>query len=274
VLTRERLQRIRQRSRDDLTAVESFWELFTSHVYGQGMYSPGDAATMLDRIARRRDITVSDALRRTAIQASGGHPALLRALFWILHDDPSAAADAPALLHVAKVSEECAKIWHDLLPEEQHLARLLASDLPLGDTNVAPLADLRMKEIAVGEPARLFSPIFSAYVRQQDGVDVSGIVLDPSLRQVWLNGQPPAEPLSPLEFNLLEYLARNAGKVCRREDILRALYRDDALEANDERLDTVLRRLREALGEDARNPRYLFTHRGVGVRLVQGRVQE
>jgi DNA-binding winged helix-turn-helix (wHTH) protein len=274
VLTREQLQRIRQRSRDDLIAVESFWELFTSHVYGLGMYGANDAATAIERIARRRDIKVSDTLRRTVIDASGGHPALLRALFWILHDHQSATAQATELLQAAKISEECAKIWNDLLPEEQHLARLLASDLAIGDADAALLADLRMKEIVVGEPTRLFSPIFSAYVRQQDGIDVSGIIIDPSFRQVWLNGRPLAEPLSPLEFNLLEYLARNAGKVCRREDILRALYHDSALDANDERLDTVLRRLREALGEDARNPRYLFTHRGVGVRLVQGRVQE
>ena len=54
---------------------------------------------------------------------------------------------------------------------------------------------------------------------------------------------------------------------------MRELYGKQVYNANDERLDTILRRLREALGEDARNPRYLITHRGMGVQLKQGGIQ-
>jgi DNA-binding response OmpR family regulator len=91
---------------------------------------------------------------------------------------------------------------------------------------------------------------------------------------VCVDGRWLDEALTPLEFSMLAYLARHAGTICRREAILTALYPDEAIEANDERIDTLLRRLREALGEDGRKPRHLITHRRVGIRLAQGQVVE
>ncbi len=273
VITREPLQTIRQRAATDLVVVEAFWELFTAHVFGLGMYTANDAAAMIERMARRRGATISAELRDMVITLSGGHPGLLQALFWELLDTPDRAVEIANLLRVAQISQECAKIWNDLPVEEQHLARGIATGLPLRDPAASALANLRLKGIIRGEALQLFSPVFAAYIAQQSGA-MAGIVVNPGLRQVWVDGQMLTEALSPLEFNLLEYLARNAGKVCRRDDILRALYTDQTFDTNDERLDTLLRRLRAALGEDARNPRHLITHRGVGVQLVQGRVQE
>jgi DNA-binding winged helix-turn-helix (wHTH) protein len=274
VMTRERLQRVRQRARDDLPAVEAFCELFTSHVYGLGMYSPSDAKTMLDRIAERRGAVLDSDLQRAILAGGGGHPGLLRAVFWALHDTPAGKAGAAALLQIDVVAEECAKIWNDLLPEEQYIFRSIAADAAQIPSDNPALSDLQLKEIVVGMPPALFSPLFRDYALNQAG-DMSGIVVAPRMRQVWLDGQPLAKVLAPLEFTLLEYLARNASQVCRREDILRELYqKEQYIDVNDERLDTLLRRLRETLKEDARNPRYLITHRGVGIQLANGRVRE
>lgn len=270
VMTRERLQRMRA----DLTAVEPFWELFTSHTYGLGIHNEIDATTMLDRIAQRRGISAPDNLRRAALDASGGHPGLLRAVFWALHDAPGPAADAADLLRIDAVAGECAKIWNDLLPEERQVVSIIASGPASRALDAPALPDLRLKQLVVGDPPALFSPLFGAYAQSQISKDMAGIVVYPRLRQVWIDGRPLEKPLSPLEFNLLEYLARHAGEVCERDDILRHLYNDQQDTPGDDRLDTLLRRLRETLGEDARRPRYLVTHRGVGFQLVNGRVEE
>jgi DNA-binding winged helix-turn-helix (wHTH) protein len=270
VMTREQLQH----SRDDRAAVESFWELFTSHIYGLGMYGASDANMMIDRMAQRRGIDVPDELRQTVLAVSGGHSGLLRAVFWALQGGPSAAVGYDKLLLVDAIAQECAKIWGDLLPEEQQIVRVIATEsteLALDDPT---LANVQLKQLVRGDPPALFSPLFAAYARQQAGIDMSGIVVAPRLRQVWLDGKPLAKVLSPLEFSLLEYLARRAGEVCHREDILRELYKEQAFDTNDERLDTLVRRLRETLTEDARNPRYLITHRGIGFQLANGRIQE
>lgn len=274
VVTRERLPRMRQRGKQNLQADEAFWELFASHTYGLGMYSEQDAITMFERITARHAISVSPAYQEAVLSLSGRHPALLRAVMWELYDTYK-ENDTPAnLVQAERIAEECAKLWHDLFPEEQQIVRAIGAGRHQPANDSAAQADLRLKEVIVSEPPRLFSPLFAAYAVQQGGATQDGIVVDLNFRQVWFDDRLLPESLAPLEFSLLEHLARNVGKICRREDLLRALYQDDALDANDERLDTVLRRLREALGEDARSPRYIFTHRGVGLQLTKGGIRE
>lgn len=274
-LTRERLPQARERACADAAAVESFWEMFDPHVFGLGMYEAADARQMLSRIGRRQGQELSEQLQLTAIAASGGHPALLRAIAWSMLRGLVSTATPEALAALSSVAAECAKLWSDLPPEEQYVVQRLVAGLPEHEEHDgAALDDLSLKEIIRGAPPRLFAPTFAAYVRRQVGAGAEGVVVDLRQRLVWVDSQCLDGSLTPLEFGLLEYLARHAGQVCRREDILAALYPDESLEAGDERIDTLLRRLREALGEDGRNPRHLVTHRGVGIQLTQGGLRE
>ncbi len=272
-ITRERLSRARQRARNDLDAVESFWEMFEPHTFGLGMHEEADAREVLERIAWRRGATFTPAVAQAVLDTSGGHPALIRALAWTadeqwLDQSPERIAALP------EVAQECAKLWNDLLPDEQRVVRHLAAGLDMCDADQETLADLRLIELIRGEPPQLFASVFAAYVRSQGGVSGEGIVVARRQRRVWVDGRLLPGQLPPLEFNLLVYLAERAGTVCPREEILGALYPEERLEANDERIDTLLKRLRDSLGDDGRNPRYLITHRGVGVRLARGRVEE
>lgn len=270
VMTRERLQRLRS----DLKAVEAFWELFASHTFGLRMYSPGDARTMLERLAARRNDELDFIREQLILRISGRHPGLLRAVFWVLSGAANTDHSWEALLEKSSIADECAKIWDDFLPDEQRLVRIIAADLPIRDPHVPAMAELRLKGVVEGEPPELFSSLFVEYIRRQAEVEVSGIVVDAHQRQVWLDGQLLAKPLPRLEFQMLVYLARNAGTICKREAILEELYPGQGHVKNDERLDTILRRLREVLNEDAQNPRYLITHRGVGVQLTLGHIEE
>jgi DNA-binding winged helix-turn-helix (wHTH) protein len=267
VMTRERLQR----GRADLQAAEAFWELFSSHVYGLGMYSESDAQAILSRLASRRSISLTPEVEQSILRESGGHPALQRAVFWALSDADSRVSDTISLLKLPAIAEECAKIWDDLAPEEQQLARTIVLALPERRLDESALRELRLKGIIKGDPPVLFSPLFETFILQQRGADTSGIVVNPRLRQVWVDGQPLNKQLSRLEFALLEYLVRHAGSVVSRDRIMLELYQQND---TDERLDNLVRRLRDALGEDARNPRYLLTHRGAGVQIAQGRIEE
>lgn len=269
VITRDRLQQLRP----DAQQVEAFWDLFSAHVCNIGMYSEHDAQVMLERLAGRSDSQLEATQQRAVLEWSGCHPGLLRAIFWAMQALPCLPGDVAALLDIPSISEECAKIWNDLTLDEQHLARMIAAGLPTGQLAPVTLVELRLKELVVGNPPMLFAPIFTAYVLRQSGTSRPGVTVNLRLRQVWIDGLLLDKALSRLEFSMLSYLAQHAGTVCKREDILRELYPDDAYDVNDERLDTVLRRLREALNEDARNPRYLITHRGVGVQLTQGQIQ-
>lgn len=268
-ITRGRLQRVRQRTRNDLAAVESFWEIFDPHVFGLGMCNTDDARLVLERIASRNCGTVDDELVAAALALTGGHPALLRTMYWKYFSSSAALPTIDEIIAVPEIARECGKLWQDLLADEQQLVRTIAS----GGDPVEPgetLAELRLKELVCDEPPRLFSPIFHAYVQQHSATDASGVLVDRRQRLVWVDGRQLASRLAPLEFSLIEYLAERSGQVCTRDEILAALYPDDHVDSTDDRIDTLVRRLRESLGEDGRRPRYVLTVRGVGLQLAQG----
>ena len=69
------------------------------------------------------------------------------------------------------------------------------------------------------------------------------------------------------EFELLLALARRAGEVVSKRDLLSEVWQL-AWGGSDRTVDVHLSWLRRKLGETAADPRYLLSVRGVGVRLV------
>ncbi|MCB9617450.1 MAG: response regulator transcription factor [Sandaracinus sp.] len=76
--------------------------------------------------------------------------------------------------------------------------------------------------------------------------------------------------LTTYEFALLRALAERPGRVLSREQLLH-LVKGSADEAFDRSVDVHVSRLRQKLGDDPRNPRWLKTVRGVGYMLAATR---
>jgi DNA-binding response OmpR family regulator len=73
--------------------------------------------------------------------------------------------------------------------------------------------------------------------------------------------------LSPKEFELLDYLMNNPGRVFSREELLEHVW--GPWEVDDRRVvDVYICRLREKIEEDPSQPRSLLTRRGQGYILV------
>ena len=68
------------------------------------------------------------------------------------------------------------------------------------------------------------------------------------------------------EFRLLEHLARHAGRVFTRDQLLDAVWRDTAF-VTPRSVDVYVRRIREKIERDPENPRHLRTVRGAGYRF-------
>jgi len=73
--------------------------------------------------------------------------------------------------------------------------------------------------------------------------------------------------LSRKEFDLLAELARNAGRVVTREDLMSRVW-DENWFGSTKTLDVHIRWLRQKLGDAPESPRYLHTVRGVGFRFT------
>jgi len=96
-------------------------------------------------------------------------------------------------------------------------------------------------------------------------LELDDLRIMPAAREVWLRDE--RIKLTPKEFDLLEYLARNAGSIVPRERILDRVWGED--EYIDPRTLAVhIRWLREKLEDDPSNPRRLLTVRGEGYRLM------
>jgi DNA-binding response OmpR family regulator len=69
--------------------------------------------------------------------------------------------------------------------------------------------------------------------------------------------------LTPVEFRLLTYLARNAGKVLTFEQILTNVWGNEYRGSMDY-VHVYISHLRRKLGEDTKTPRYILTLHGIG----------
>jgi DNA-binding response OmpR family regulator len=75
-------------------------------------------------------------------------------------------------------------------------------------------------------------------------------------------------PLTPVEFKLLVTLVAADGRALTRDQLLDAVYGADDGDILDRTIDVHIGRLREKLGDDAEQPRYVMTVRGVGYRAA------
>jgi two-component system response regulator RstA len=92
-------------------------------------------------------------------------------------------------------------------------------------------------------------------------ISLGGLTIDAGSREVFLCGQPII--FTTVEFDLLWYLARNAGTVVSRNDIHMTIYNRE-YNGMDRSIDMYISRLRQKLEDDQAAPRLLKTVRGTG----------
>jgi DNA-binding winged helix-turn-helix (wHTH) protein len=72
--------------------------------------------------------------------------------------------------------------------------------------------------------------------------------------------------LAPRAFDMLEFLIRNAGRLVTHEGLLTALWPNQWVQP--EVIKTHVRSIRSVLEDDARQPRFIETHRSRGYRFI------
>ena len=92
-------------------------------------------------------------------------------------------------------------------------------------------------------------------------IRVGGVELDAESRRVSVRGE--AIELTRRQFDLLEFFLRNSGRVHSRESLLEQVW-DMAATQDVNAVEVQVRRLREAIGDDLREPKVLRAVRGVG----------
>ena len=92
-------------------------------------------------------------------------------------------------------------------------------------------------------------------------IEAGDLVINKETYTVTRKGEPIK--LSATEFKLLVFLAERMGKIFNRDQILDAIWRDEAF-VEPRTVDVHIRRLRSQIEEDPAQPRYIKTMRGIG----------
>ncbi|HEX8053613.1 MAG TPA: response regulator transcription factor [Thermoleophilaceae bacterium] len=98
-----------------------------------------------------------------------------------------------------------------------------------------------------------------------DAIQIGDVRLDPARRTVTRGGGDV--DLARKEFELLQYLMENAGRVVTRDRLLEEVW-DMNWFGSTKTLDVHVSAVRKKLGDDPAAPRYLHTVRGVGFRFT------
>jgi two-component system response regulator RegX3 len=95
-------------------------------------------------------------------------------------------------------------------------------------------------------------------------IEVGPVRMDTDRHVISVNGEQVSIPLK--EFELLEFLMRNAGRVLTRIQLIDRVWGSDYV-GDTKTLDVHIKRLRAKIEKDPANPEYIQTVRGMGYKM-------
>jgi DNA-binding response OmpR family regulator len=165
--------------------------------------------------------------------------------------------DGSAVLSMLRAVSDVPVIVATARDDEAEMVRIL--DLGADDYVIKPFTASQIT-------ARIRAVLRRQGRTEEDPViTIGGLVIDTRSYEVTVDGKPVE--LARKEFELLLALARRAGEVVSKRDLLSEVWQL-AWGGSDRTVDVHLSWLRRKLGESASEPRYIHSVRGVGVRLM------
>ena len=167
-----------------------------------------------------------------------------------------------------------------LVTHERERSQIERQDMQVDDYILKPLQKeelhacvrtllRRRKRSGRQRPPRVFRHRERGGVYEEPLVVGEDLCIDRARRTV-RQGNHPLDVSSPVLFDLLVYLVLHRGIVLTREQLLRSVWGYDttSMDASDARtVDVHMHWLRELLNDDAENPHWIQTVRGVGYRF-------
>ncbi|MDQ0215343.1 DNA-binding response OmpR family regulator [Oikeobacillus pervagus] len=106
--------------------------------------------------------------------------------------------------------------------------------------------------------------MLGTYEGIQQVIDVHGLTLDQSAKEVAVNGEPVK--LTPIEYKIMELLMIHAGRVFSIGEIYERVWKEPSFNAENT-VAVHIRKIREKIEIDPKNPRYLKVVWGIGYKI-------
>ena len=195
--------------------------------------------------------------------------------------DPVVTGGAEDLQHIMRTEKPQLVLLDLVLPGSDGIERLKAvpelSDVPVIFISGYGRDETVVRALNAGAADYIVKPFSPTELVARVGAALRGhdepgpftlgdLAIDYGRRQVTLAGE--VVDLTATEFDLLQELSRAAGRVVTHETLLRRVW-DHREKAKPNLIRIFVRNLRRKLGDEAANPTYIFSERGVGYRMPE-----
>ncbi len=106
--------------------------------------------------------------------------------------------------------------------------------------------------------------IYNNEKEEKNIIEINGLIIDKEKHKCLLYDKEI--DLTPMEFDILLYLATNRGKVISSEELFENVWKEKYFDSNNTVM-VHIRRIREKLNENTKNPKFIKTVWGVGYKI-------
>ena len=106
--------------------------------------------------------------------------------------------------------------------------------------------------------------IYNNEKEEKNIIEIDGLIIDKEKHKCLLYDKEI--DLTPMEFDILLYLATNRGKVISSEELFENVWKEKYFDSNNTIM-VHIRRIREKLNENTKNPKFIKTVWGVGYKI-------
>lgn len=148
-----------------------------------------------------------------------------------------------------------------LTAKDTELDKVLGLEMGADDYVTKPFSTRELLARVKAHLRRAGNQGSAASQAEPKGIRIHQLLIDSDMYLVYKNGVPL--DLTHREFELIQYMAKNAGKVMTREHLLQTVWGYDYY-GDVRTVDVTIRRLREKIEDDPSKPEYITTRRGLG----------
>lgn len=203
--------------------------------------------------------------KKELIALTGGHGKISRLAYEsVLSEDGKISDLKYFLLQRSVINKSLSQIWDYLSPAEQNFLRVKAK------TEKENKDYKYLENIGLLKNGKIAIPLFEEYIKTAPVEKTENIRFDAEKNEILKGAEQITERLSPSEFRLLRFMLLNPDKICEKDEIIQAVWKDSKTQegVTDQALDQIIYRLRKKIEDDPNNPTHLITIKGRGFKFI------